>query len=103
MAFYGPETRQDHDQDRPRVCVFTDKRIPRGLSKLGFHRRDDQPKDSSEDPGVLQRATGFTSVATSDGGTMGFPHEEGADFPDGEECPFGIMKGQTGRKQSVGF
>ena len=44
------------------------------------------PKVQRGDPGVLRRH-GVKSVAMSDG-NMGCPHEEGEDFPDGEDCPF---------------
>jgi hypothetical protein len=32
-------------------------------------------------------AHGVVKVATSDG-ILGCPHEEGEDFPEGEDCPF---------------
>ena len=42
---------------------------------------------------------GVKSVAMSDG-NMGCPHEEGEDFPDGEDCPFcPFWKGKQGSNQ----
>ena len=39
---------------------------------------------------------GVKSVAMSDG-NMGCPHEEGKDFPEGEDCPFCRLGGETGK------
>ena len=42
---------------------------------------------------------GVKSVAMSDG-NMGCPHEEGEDFPVGEDCPFcPFWKGKQGSNQ----
>src|SRR3974377_180696 len=44
-------------------------------------------------------AHGVKSVAMSDG-NMGCPHEEGPDFPVGEDCPFcPFWKGKQGSNQ----
>jgi len=42
---------------------------------------------------------GVKSVAISEG-NMGCPHEEGLDFPHGEDCPFcPFWKGKQGRNR----
>ena len=45
------------------------------------------------------RQHGVRSVAMSEG-NMGCPHEEGEDFPEGEDCPFcPFWKGKQGSKR----
>jgi hypothetical protein len=47
------------------------------------------------------KAHGVKSVAAS-AGNMGCPHEEGEDFPGGEDCPFcPFWKGKQGSNQSL--
>ena len=45
------------------------------------------PKVQQELKEFFQRH-GVQSVAMSEGGPMGYPHEQGEDFPAGEDCPF---------------
>jgi hypothetical protein len=46
----------------------------------------DEAEDPAGEPGVLHGA-GAGSVAVGEG-DMGCPHDQGEDFPDGEDCPF---------------
>lgn len=58
------------------------------------------PKVQSEMQAFFKKYN-VKSVAMSDG-NMGCPHEEGQDFPHGEDCPFcPFWKGET-RKQPNG-
>ena len=96
MAFYGPD---DKTTTKIAAGVFRVGEFPANIKQLGGYRREDEPKDPAGDPGILQTVTGSRPSTMSDG-NMGCPHEEGKDFPGGEDCPFcPFWKGKQGSNQ----
>ena len=88
--------RQDHDQDRRRV--FPAENSEAIIERWVATDVTTSPKIQREIQEFFKQH-GVTSVAMSDG-NMGCPHEEGEDFPEGEDCPFcPFWKGKQGSNQ----
>jgi hypothetical protein len=92
IAFYGPD-------DRTTIKIAAAVFLHEGAEPI---MRRWVASDVTTNPKVQRELQDFfaqhgvTSVAMSDG-NMGCPHEEGADFPVGEDCPFcPFWKGKQG-------
>ena len=85
IAFYGPDNRH-----ASKVAVGI---LPKGSDEVTVLERwyEDQ-LDVRVDPSIGKEVTAFLQkhgvrrVAVAEG-IIGCPHEEGTDFPEGEECP----------------
>ncbi len=92
MAFYGPN---DKTTTKIAAGVFTRENSEAIIKRWVATDVTTSPKIQRE---ILEffKEHGVKSVAMSDG-NMGCPHEEGEDFPDGEDCPFcPFWKGKQG-------
>jgi hypothetical protein len=95
MACYGPD---DKTTTKIAAAVFTAENSKAIIKRWVATDVKTSPKIKREIQEFFKEH-GVTSVATSDG-NMGCPHEEGADFPDGEDCPFcPYWKGKQGSNQ----
>ena len=95
MAFYGPD---DKTTTKIAAGVFTAKNSKAIIKRWVATDVMTNPKIQRE---IMEffNEHGVTSVAMSDG-NMGCPHEEGKDFPLGEDCPFcPFWKGKQGSNQ----
>ena len=95
MAFYGPD---DKTTTKIAAGVFTAKNSKAIIKRWVATDVTTNPKIQRE---IMEffNAHGVKSVAMSDG-NMGCPHEEGEDFPVGEDCPFcPFWKGKQGSNQ----
>jgi len=83
MAFYGPD---DKTTTKIAAGVFTAKNSKAIIKRWVATDVTTNPKIQRE---IMEffNEHGVKSVAMSDG-NMGCPHEEGEDFPVGEDCPF---------------
>lgn len=85
IAFYGPDNRH-----ASKVAVGIAPRAGAKVTEL--ERWFENGLDVRIDPRVgkevteFLRARGVRTVAVAEG-IIGCPHEEGVDYPDGEECP----------------
>ena len=83
MAFYGPD---DKTTTKIAACVF------KGPNSKTTRKRW-VATDVRTNPNIQQeikdffKKHGVNSVSMSDG-NVGCPHEEGKDYPMGEDCPF---------------
>ena len=95
MAFYGPD---DKTTTKIAAGVFTAENSKGIIKRWVATDVTTSPKIQREIQEFFNEH-GVMSVAMSDG-NMGCPHEEGADFPDGEDCPFcPYWKGKQGSNQ----
>ncbi len=92
MAFYGPD---DKTTTKIAACVFTAENTKGETKRWVATDVTTSPKIQREIEEFFKEQ-GVKSVAMSDG-NMGCPHEEGEDFPVGEDCPFcPFWKGKQG-------
>ena len=96
VALYGPD---DKITTKIAAAVMTHTNAEPVLRRwVGTGVKDD-PKVQEQLRAFFQ-LYGVKSVVASDG-NMGCPHEEGEDFPPGEDCPFcPWWKGKQGSKAS---
>jgi len=84
VAYYGPD-----DKTATKVAVGIVKEWGTGPAQL----KRWWGQDVTRDPGIQQQIADFIatqrarSVVVTDG-IIGCPHEEGIDFPSGQECPY---------------
>jgi len=95
MAFYGPD---DKTTTKITAGVLTAENSEPIMKRW-------VATDVTTNPGIRReieeffKEHGVTSVSMNDG-NMGCPHEEGEDFPAGEDCPFcPFWKGKQGSNQ----
>ncbi len=85
VAFYGPDGRR---ATKVAVGIVTAE----GGEPSALERWYSDDTDVRTDPGITEKiltfieAKGVKSVVMADR-IMGCPHEEGADYPDGQVCP----------------
>ena len=106
VAYYGPD-----DKVSTKVAVG----IIEHLGKDPVELKRWTGKDVVNDPHIVKDVTDFIkqrgakSVVITDG-IIGCPHEEGIDFPEGEDCPYcpfwrgkqGIVKGKVPKVKASG-
>jgi hypothetical protein len=83
MAFYGPD---DMTTTKIAAGVFTSPTAKSIIQRWVATDVTTNPKIQREIQDFFKEH-GVKSVAMSEG-NMGCPHEEGKDFPEGEDCPF---------------
>ena len=92
IAMYGPD---DKTTTKIAAAVFLTKDSRSIIRRWVATDVTTNPKVQAEIEAFFKEY-GVTSVAMSDG-NMGCPHEEGQDFPHGEDCPFcPFWKGKQG-------
>ena len=92
IALYGPD---DKATTKIVAGVIVAKEAEAIIERWVGTGVQETPKVQQEIKDFFARH-GVTSVAVSDG-NMGCPHEEGEDFPEGEDCPFcPYWKGKQG-------
>ncbi len=95
MAYYGPD---DKTTTKIAAGVFTAENSEAIIKRWVATDVTTNPKIQQEIQEFFKEH-GVKSVAMSDG-NMGCPHEEGEDFPEGEDCPFcPFWKGKQGSNQ----
>jgi len=85
VAYYGPDNRT---ATKVAVAIVPDEdaepvALERWFDETGYVRRNHEINGQILD---FLRSHGARSVVMSDG-IIGCPHEEGIDYPEGEECP----------------
>lgn len=84
VAYYGPD---DKTTTKIAACVFVSEGAEPVLRRwLGEANIEKDPKIGAEIKQFFA-SHGVKNVAVTDG-VLGCPHEEGIDFPRGQECPF---------------
>ena len=93
VAFYGPD---DKTTTKVAAGVIPEEGAEAIIERwVGTGVKDDP--DVQEQIGEFFKKHGVKSVVASER-NMGCPHEEGEDFPEGEDCPFcPFWKGKQGR------
>ena len=95
VALYGPD---DKTTTKIAAGVFTSENSEAIIKRWVATNVTTSPKIQREIQEFFKEH-GVKSVAMSDG-NMGCPHEEGEDFPNGEDCPFcPYWKGKQGSNQ----
>jgi SEC-C motif len=95
MAFYGPDNKTT---TKIAAGVFRSENSEVIFKRWVATNVTTSPRIQQEIQDFFKEH-GVTSVSMSDG-NMGCPHEEGEDFPDGEDCPFcPFWKGKQGINQ----
>jgi len=95
IAFYGPD---DKTTTKIAACVFQAPDSKGMIKRWVASDVTTSPKVQREIQEFLKKH-GVKSVAMSEG-NMGCPHEEGEDFPVGEDCPFcPFWKGKQGSNE----
>ena len=92
MTFYGPD---DKTTTKIAAGVFTAENSEAIIRQWVATDAETNPKIQQEIMEFFKEHR-VTSIAMSEG-IMGCPHEEGEDFPEGEDCPF--WKGKQGSNQ----
>lgn len=92
LALYGPD---DKRTTKMAAAVFLRDGTQVILERWVASAITTNPKIQKEIEAFFKKH-GVKSIAISDG-NMGCPHEEGKDFPQGEDCPFcPFWKGKQG-------